>query len=1570
MAGGGSHPRPGKLRRPTGSARGWPAVGDGGGIDEILPQNEWMLERKNATERRINNIHTPKENKPTGMKLPGSLLNHISNLNGNQVKKKSGNSHVHAKSTPSSGKKTSGRVYKHLIPLIIGSRNGELACTAMVDSGNVWRNVMSEGLFYKLGFNKDDLHIVQGQSSVGTAKEGADLKVLGEMKNAIHLKFGDHGCRFKDKPVVLAGLSMDFNISGPFLKRHQINQLHDIDCLGIQGRKVPLIGALKEEDVVESEFLSTPIIVGEEVTIPPGQSLLVSAVAPYVRDQKQPSGDAFIRGSHDFMTRTDLHPWLDVLGQIQPDGSTVVGMMNTTLQPVKVEKGAKYGTMRLAAKESERKKYPWRITHLDHARWRKDKEEGKEIPEPGRDKRGLELPGWMKGPTTEDNSKRRIDHLITTFKLEEKKCLTDEADVVRAAVLLLKYWDVFSFDGSYGRTTLLKHNIRLKPDQHPINQRYRPVNPALEGDLQKQIDTWLKHGVIEKSNSPWNFGLVAAPKKDGRIRWCVDYRALNAATIPDRHPVGHIQDNLARLSRSTIFSGLDGTGAFHVIDLEDKDKEKTSFATPMGSYQFLQLPFGLSGGPSTYARLVHLVLQGIPYDVALPYLDDTVVHTSTLEGHFSAMDRVLTAMRKGGLKLNPDKCEIFSDEIDYLGHRVTAQGIGTIPEYTQVVKEWPMPDTRTKIRAFLGKTGYYRQFIKNYSAMAAALHDATTYPKGDDINKKALDKEIITVTPKMEEAHRKLKDALMNTPILAYPDFKSKEPFILDTDWSLENNAIGAVLSQVQQGRERVICYGGKKLSPSQASYPSTKGELAAVIIFIEKWRYFLQHRPFKLRTDNAALKWIHSMEAPKGMIQRWLQVLSNHKFTVEHRAGTKHGNADGLSRAPHLKDEGDTDVSEGEQLASLGNNLKTTDSEAKQRFDNWRSWVNSILGTEAENKISSLEEPENEPWSREFLIEKQEQDEELRLITDRIRENGQLTNAEVRTLSQHARVWHGLTASLRTDHQGLTKYYKSGPGPGSSKGLILLTPDLWKEAVRRAHEAVAHRGVTATTDQLMKHFYFPSMTKSVQEAILACEPCQRRESKGKDQKHTLQSHLDGYPWQKISVDFVGPLPKSTQGNEYLFTIRDTFTRWVEAFPIRRATAEAVVRILTEQVFPRFGLCEQIHSDRGTQFTSHLLREVSQILNIRATTTPAYNPKSNPVERMHRDLGRAITALVDQKPSKWEEVLPHVLFVMRTTPCRSTGFSPYKLLFGRDATEPLDLIFGPPPYTRSEYRTELEYVEALKNRILSAHTWARKQMGTTVVRQRSAYWKDKPLPYIPGEQVWLFTPTNKPGKRRKFTTHWTGPWTVKRRVNDLCFELYPDARWSFFNKPVVVSIDRLRRFYSEEVPDDYTQPPTFGDDIERLGDEFAENIPHGENEREDDEGADTPPVGGNPLPAGPAAGAGAAPPPPAPFQPAAGDGQVRPAPPANPVAPRQGPPAGGNPGGAGPRPLLRPAVLRPARLPHGPLLDRARDAMQADRARMAQNQEIQDQAREARAQNRRNRAAGPEPPPARRWPNV
>jgi hypothetical protein len=447
----------------------------------------------------------------------------------------------------------------------------------------------------------------------------------------------------------------------------------------------------------------------------------------------------------------------------------------------------------------------------------------------------------------------------------------------------------------------------------PIKCRNRPINPALIDDLRAQMELWLRHDVIEESASPWASALVAAPKKNGKTRWCVDYRALNKATVKDAYPMPLIEDRLAQLAHARIFSSVDGSGAFHVVELEEDAKPKTAFATPWGLYQFKRMPFGLTNAPATYSRLMQIALAGVPTTMALSYLDDTLVHSRDFPRHLAALRMVLEAHRRAGLKLQPEKCQLFKKRLEYLGHIVTHEGIQPMDAYLEAVKKWPVPATLSETRAFLGKVGYYRRFIQGYARLAAPLTDAIKEENLPDPKGKA-----IRVTKELRESHRALVRALCIAPILAFPRFDQDASFIVDTDWSQEHRAIGAVLSQEQEGLERVIAYGAKKLSRSQANYPATKGELFAVIYFLNHWRYYLKWKRFVLRTDHRALQWIRTMEAPSGMVARWLLTLADYDFEVQYRKGEQHGNADALSRAPHVEELGVLSDDAEDGLAAL----------------------------------------------------------------------------------------------------------------------------------------------------------------------------------------------------------------------------------------------------------------------------------------------------------------------------------------------------------------------------------------------------------------------------------------------------------------------------------------------------------------------------------------------------------------------------------------------------------------------------------------------------------------------------
>ena len=713
-----------------------------------------------------------------------------------------------------------------------------------------------------LGLGKSDFTMEPVQ--IGTAKKGSNLKVFGNTRKSIKLQFGGLAKEYKVKPFVIKGFSSDVNISLDFLEKHKIDQIHSQHCLKIQGKLVRLhdsrgpllvkkmskhnISEMSDEKVARKE--STEAYLDRDMTIPANSAKYIKLRVPKIQRGFMEPGDGLLTSCEAFTERNDLHPCREAAVHVKKNGTVFIPVLNTLMRPIELRKNQKFGTFT---------KYTFRQL-----------------------KRKRSKLTWPE------------QRIIDEFKLDSAPALRNPADLKRAVKFLKNFGGLFSEnDEDFGETELIQHDI-ITDGSAPIRQKVKATNPLLQEKLSKQIDVWLDADIIEEANSPWNSRLLPVPKKDNRLRWVVDYRMVNSKTVKDSFPLPNIEECLSRMANCRIFSGMDGTGAYHVVKVNPEHREKTAFSCHRGQFQFKRLPFGLCNAPSTYARLVNKVLEGLDRKYVANYLDDTCIFSRNLDEHFDQMEKVFNAHRDAGLKLSPRKCQFFQEEIEFLGHVVSKNGIKTNPKNIEVINKWNI-DTLEDVHTFVGKCIYYSNYVQDFATKIHPLQALLTKENLKNKKKKML------LTQEEQEAVKRMKHELTHAPILAYPDFQSSEPFILDTDWSNDPGAIGGVLSQVQRGKERVIAYGARKLRASEKAYSSNKGELLAVIHFMEKWKFYLWPRPFKLRTDHQALRWIYSMEVPSTMTTRWMQILANHNFEVEFRKGVNHGNADALSRARNI---------------------------------------------------------------------------------------------------------------------------------------------------------------------------------------------------------------------------------------------------------------------------------------------------------------------------------------------------------------------------------------------------------------------------------------------------------------------------------------------------------------------------------------------------------------------------------------------------------------------------------------------------------------------------------------------
>ena len=975
----------------------------------------------------------------------------------------------------------------------------------------------------------------------------------------------------------------------------------------------------------------------------------------------------------------------------------------------------------------------------------------------------------------------RREYVREILNVPSSPPLQEHPNVVEQILdLILSFWDIFYREGNCGGTEVIEHPVYTPKGHPPIRLKNRPINPGLVDSLKEQIATWLKDGVIRSGRiSPWNFPLLPVRKKNGKWRWVVDFRLLNSVTRKDSFPIPNIVELLSYLRNSKYFTSLDLAQAFHSIPVREVDREKLSFCALDKFYQFCRMPFGLTSAPNTWARLVTQVLQEIPKTKLIVFFDDLLIHSSDLKTHMEILKQVFTLLRKAGLRLNMEKTDWVKTQVKFLGHLISDQGVTVPPEFSQIIKDWPLPKTLKDLRSFLGKCNYYRSHFQNFAIIAAPL---MAHLKGSSESSRKLN---LAEDPKAVASFQALKELLMSPQLLAYPDFDSPEPFIVDTDYS--HDGIGTVLSQIQNGIERPIAFNARRLKPSESQYASHKGELLALIFAIDTYKFFLTGRKFLVRTDNSALSWLKNQKDPKGILMRWLRILSTYDFDIQHRAGTKHGNADSLSRATHapfLSQQEAEEVLADDQILQLGEAMEDDGQESEEDYD---SLSDSDTGTDP--RIPYRDEFSVPPEvSQTTLADKQQSDPLLSKIRQWVKDRHKPTSQEYKLLTSDEKFYVDCFEYLELNSDGLLIRQ---PIPHTcEKDCRIALPESLQERVLASFHGKNHSGGNSLADAVQLKYIFPRLVSICREFVFKCPRCQRL-AKKTAQRHTYGYDLVGSPGEKVCLDFVGPLKPTKKGHTSLLTIVDVYTRWFTAWPVKNQKAETVIKHLVRDYFPDHGVPSVVHSDNGPAYIAHVFQVAMAAFDVRTTTTPVYNPKSNTVERFHRTMKRKLTALIHEFDDEWDEALPATLLAMRTSVNRTTGFTPFFLEHGREARLPVDMIAGPPP---GQATTLDRYTERLRAQFAKAFAVVAERQNSYVLRQKELY-RERHHKINIDDLVWLYTDRTNPNLNRKFQSFWSGPYRVTRNLANTLFEIESYGRWTKEKIVTTAAVDRLKKCF-------------------------------------------------------------------------------------------------------------------------------------------------------------------------------
>ena len=921
----------------------------------------------------------------------------------------------------------------------------------------------------------------------------------------------------------------------------------------------------------------------------------------------------------------------------------------------------------------------------------------------------------------------RLDEILKNIeqKLDDKLNLEDKNNLM---MVLSKYRNSFSTGPEdLGKCEIVKHSIKTNID-HPIAVKPRRIPLGLEEEVKHLIDGMLESNVISPSNSAWNFPIVLVRKKDGTTRMCVDYRKLNAATSRPIFPIPNSEEIFDAVQGARYFSTIDLANGYHQVDLEEEAKEKTAFSTRYGQFQFNRMPFGLCSAPATFQKLMNVVLKTENWTNCVIYLDDILIFGRTVKEHNERLERVLNRIDEAGLKMAPKKCFFLRKEIKYLGHVIDENGIRTDEDKLGVIKNWLKPQCVKELQEFLGLCGYYRRFIKDFAGITQPLYQLLKKDSKFEWNDLAA------------ASFHKLKTSLMSPPVLSLPCKEGK--YVLDTDASF--GAIGAVLSQIQNGEERVIAYASRILTKAQRKYCITRKELLAIYVFVKKFKHYLYGKKFIVRTDHVALKWLLNWDSPNtSQYCIWKAELEIFEMEIEYRKGKEHINADAISRFPHCEQ-----CSIKHQNPQKRRNIKV-------------DYEKSDVSCNEEEKVLCRVEQEK------FLY--QNKDEELKMVINAILSGSVM---DLSKIPRYKNMWKK-KEYLRV--RGDALYYKKN----GIYRYIVPQCDI-KTCVQMIHEKLGHVGIEKTTGVVENEFYWPGWRKDIHEYVLSCIECSSaKEIEGRN-RAKLQSIITNKPFEIVGIDIAGPYPETKQGNRFILGIIDYFSKYVSLIPLKQITAENVAKALWKEWISKFGAPECIHSDNGTNFQSALISELCVSMEIKRTFSSPYYPQSNGlIERTFKTMKSMITASL-KNHSCWDDVITHVEYGLRMSPHKSVKYSPFEVLFGR---KPRLFINEARPYKK---KTMEEFMSHHRKIFEEVQNYNSNQ----IAKQAEYYNRGKYSHELSvGDIVMVENPFYKPfGKR------FVGPFKILEKINALTYKLYSQK----LNKIIQRNYNQVKKIGSRD----------------------------------------------------------------------------------------------------------------------------------------------------------------------------
>ena len=749
------------------------------------------------------------------------------------------------------------------------------------------------------------------------------------------------------------------------------------------------------------------------------------------------------------------------------------------------------------------------------------------------------------------------------------------------------------------------HRIQLT-DTVPVRCVPYKISPRMEKVMNDEVMKMLTDGTIRRSKSNYASPALLVPKPDGTWRFCVDYTKLNLKTKSDNYPIPNAHSRLMQLHGAKVFAKMDGYKGFWQIPMDNQSIEKTAFITPFGLFEFNVLPMGLKTSPATFQRMMDTVLGDMIDNGVLVYLDDILVYAENNVELQKLTEEVFQRLEKAGIHLKASKCFIGMNKIDFLGFVVSGDGIHPQNSKVKVINYLKPPRTVRQLRRFLGIMSYYRNFINNFSTLAAPLNTL--------LKKKTL----YNWSKECQLSFEKLKEALTEDVVLAHPDLS--KPFVIFTDAS--NHGVGAVLTQ--DGRP--VWFASRSLNPLERKYDTREKEAIGIRFGLEKFKPYFYPNQVTVFNDHGNLRWLMSQKQT-GRLARWQLDLQQYDFKIAYIKGENNPVADCLSR----------DIDDQIQLMAM-TRLQARRIQAKNyeessdELDELTEGHNGLKDSREAKGLGSLY------YSIDWISEQRKDKNVLGMAKD-------ITRYVVKD---------GLVYRRRTD-----KGHR-----------LVVPKHLVMEFISKVHDSklCAHGGIEKTSYHL-RSVWFPSMRRHIRDYCHSCYTCLETKGMD-NRHNVFQSRKPAALLDRVYIDIVGKLPNDTSSydkdNRYILTMMDDCSRFLRAVAIPNKSAEVILEAFRDNWAAIFGIPKELVSDRAKELIGQGMIDLLNEGSGKSLPTAAYSPEANAVERVHKTLTQRLRALTSRTGKPWSSVLAYAVHGYNVTIHSITGVAPFTLMLSKE----------------------------------------------------------------------------------------------------------------------------------------------------------------------------------------------------------------------------------------------------------------------------------------------------------------